>query len=77
MPENRASGPQVSQIVLYTITPGTWYTAFVTDVSAATGLVRLSTFPPGGTVVDRQSVSYDGTGTVANTWRWPGVQTGL
>lgn len=76
MPENRASGPQISQTVLYTITPGTAYTAIVTAVSASTGLVRLTTFPPGGTVVDRDSVSYDGTGTVANTWRYPEILTG-
>jgi len=75
--ENKASGPQISQTVLYTITPGTAYTPFVTAVDATTGLVRLTTFPPGGTVVDRQSVSYDGTGTVANTWRYPDIQTGI
>lgn len=77
MAENKTSGPQIGQQVVYTITPGTGYTAFVTAVNATSGLVRLTTFPPGGSVVDREDVSYDGTGTVANTWLYPGLQTGL
>lgn len=77
MSENQASGPQVGQSVIYTQTATNWYPAIVVSVAATTGLVRLTTFPPGGTTADQQSVSYDGTGQVSNTWRWPNSLTGI
>lgn len=78
MAENRASGPQMGQDVIYTEVAGTtFYPAKVITISQAAGLVRLTCFPPGGTTTDKQNVSYDGTGTVSNTWRYPDSITGL
>jgi len=77
MAENQASGPQLGQSVLHCPTPGTGVPAIITDIAPTTGLVRLTTFPPGGTTVDQQNVQYDGTGTVANSWRYPGSLTGI
>lgn len=77
MPENRASGPQVGQNVIYTETATLFYPAVVVTVAQASGLARLTCFPPGGTTTDKQNVSYDWTGQVSNTWRYPGIQTGI
>lgn len=76
MPDNHASGPQMGQMVIYTETSTLFYPAIVTAISATTGLARLTTFAPGGSTTDKQSVSYDGTGVTANTWRWPDILTG-
>ena len=51
--------------------------AKVITVDATSGLVRLTAFPAGGTTTDKQNVSYDGTGTVSNTWRYPSTVSGL
>ncbi len=77
MAENRASGPQLGQDVYYTATPGSFVAAKITSIDATSGLVRLTTFPAGGTTADATSVQYDGTGTVANSWRYPDTITGI
>lgn len=76
MAENRAGGPYIGQDVIYTPTAGTMYAAKITAISATTGLVRLTTFPPGGTTVDQTSVQYDGTRVVTNSWSYPDLVTG-
>ena len=77
MPENRASGPHMGQDVIYTETATLFYPAKIITVNATNGLVRLTAFPAGGTTTDKQNVSYDGTGTVSNTWRYPNTISGL
>ncbi len=77
MAENRASGPQVGQTVIYTATATNFYPAMIVSVNASSGLVRLTTFAPGGTTADQQNVSFDGTGTVSGTWRYPDLQAGI
>lgn len=78
MAENRASGPHVSQTVIYSPSAGVTYAATVTAVNAVNGLVRLNVFPPGGTITDAQNVPYDDTRNVKfPSWSWPGPQTGL
>lgn len=77
MAENKASGPFVGQMVVYTETSTSFYPAIVTSVSASTGLIRLTTFAPGGSTADAQSVGYDGTGQASGSWRWPDNITGL
>lgn len=77
MAENRASGPQLGQDVYYTPTAGTVHAAKITSVAAATGLVALTTFPPGLTPGTASSVPYDGTGVVAPSWRYPDTIAGL
>jgi hypothetical protein len=77
MAENRTSGPMIGQTVIYTQTSSNFYPAFITSVAQASGLVRLTTFPPGGTTPDQQNVSYDGTGVISGTWRYPDNLTGI
>lgn len=78
MAENQASGPHVGQTVIYSPSLGTTYPAIVTAVAAGTGLVRLTTFPPGGTTADQQNVPYDYTRNVKfPSWSYPGGQTGI
>lgn len=77
MAENRANGPTVGLMVVYTQVSGTFYPALITAVNQTSGLVRLTTFPPGGTTPDQQNVSFDDTGQTSNSWRWPDVGTGL
>jgi hypothetical protein len=77
MAENRASGPHMGQDVIYTETASLFYPAKVITVANTTGLVRLTAFPAGGTTTDKQNVSFDGNGTVSNTWRYPNTISGL
>ncbi len=77
MAENRASGPQVGQTVIYTASSSSNYPAIIVSVSATTGLVRLTTFPPGGTTADQQSVPFDPTGVTAGSWRYPDTLAGI
>jgi hypothetical protein len=77
MAENRASGPQLGQMVIFTQTQTIFYPAIIVSIERVTGLVRLTTFPAGGTTPDQQNVSYDGTGAVSGTWRYPDVGTGI
>ena len=76
MAENRASGPKQAQTVIYTAS-GVSIPALVISVDKTTGLVRLTTFPAGGTTADQQNVSYDNTRTVSGTWSYPDGQTGI
>jgi hypothetical protein len=76
MAENRANGPFIGMQCIYTQTAAVFYPALVVSVAQPSGLVRLTTFPPGGTTPDQQNVSYDGSGLVSNTWRFPDVGTG-
>jgi hypothetical protein len=62
MAENRASGPQLGQMVIFTQTQTIFYPAIIVSIDRVTGLARLTTFPAGGTTPDQQNVSYDGTG---------------
>jgi hypothetical protein len=77
MAENQAAGPQMCQSVIYTETATNTYPAIVIAVAAASGLVRLTTFAPGGATADQQNVSFDPTGTVSGTWRYPDGLTGI
>jgi hypothetical protein len=47
MAENRASGPQLGQMVTQTQT--IFYPAIIVNIDSASGLVRLTAFPAGGT----------------------------
>lgn len=76
MAETRTTGPYIGQQVIYTQTAANFYPAIITSIAAGSGLVRLTTFAPGGSTADQQNVSYDGTGTVSGTWRYPDVGTG-
>lgn len=67
----------MGQDVIYTETATLFYPAKVITVTQVAGLVRLTCFPPGGTTTDKQDVSYDGTGQVSNTWRYPENLTGI
>jgi hypothetical protein len=77
MAEDRASGPQMGQMVIFTQTQVTFYPAIVVSIDRISGLVRLTAFPPGGTTPDQQNVSYDGTGVESNSWRYPDIGTGI
>jgi hypothetical protein len=75
MPENQMAGqPHLGQTVRYyngTIT----LPAIVYAVSHL-GLPSLSILN-GATVTGATNVPYDNTATVANTWSWPSIQSGL
>jgi hypothetical protein len=45
MAENRASGPQLGQMVIFTQTQTIFYPAIIVSIDRVTGLVRLTTFP--------------------------------
>jgi hypothetical protein len=69
MPYNPMSGPKIGIIAVYNESPGFFYPAMVTAVDKNTGLVELTTFPPGLGAVDRQNVRSDQDGIASNTWR--------
>jgi hypothetical protein len=77
MGQLETAGPQIGQMVIYTVTASNFYPALIVSVNTTNGLVRLTTFAPGGGGTDQQNVQYDGSGVTANSWRYPDVGTGL
>jgi hypothetical protein len=76
MPQNRASGPQIGQTVIYTETSSTFYPAIIVAVNSD-GTVRLTAFPAGGTTTDQNNKKNDANGTVSGTWRYPDQVSGI
>jgi hypothetical protein len=67
---NQLAGPVVGYTVVYNEFTGFFYPAIITAVDRFTGLIELTTFPPGLGAVDRQSVRSDEDGLASNTWRF-------
>jgi hypothetical protein len=57
MAENRASGPQLGQMVIFTQTQTIFYPAIIVSIDRVTGLVRLTTFPAVSRFAGRQPLT--------------------
>jgi len=73
MPANECSGPKLSQLVFYLDATFGKIPAMITQVNATTGLVTLTTFPPGVAPQNQTSSQYDYTGTIVGSWRYPEI----
>ena len=77
MGQLETAGPQVGLTVIYQASPTSFYPALITSVNQTTGLVQLTTFPPGGTTANVPGAQYDATGTISGSWRFPDIGTGI
>ena len=70
----KTSGPHKRQIVIYNDAVYGPIPAMITAVNATTGLITITTFPPGvAPDFSHSAVSYDYTGANTGTWRYEEV----
>jgi hypothetical protein len=69
----KTSGPKLRQIVIYNDATYGNIAAMITAVSQTTGLISLTTFPPGVSPQAQSNVSQDYTGATVGSWRYEEV----
>ena len=69
----KTSGPKLRQIIIYNDATYGNIPAIITAVAATTGLISLTTFPPGVPPQNQTGVSQDYTGATVGSWRYEEV----
>ena len=73
MANTKTSGPKLRQIIIYNDAVYGNIAALITGVNASTGLVSLTTFPPGVAPQNQSNVSQYYRGVTVGTWRYEEV----
>ncbi len=63
-------GPKVTQLIMYNDSVYGSVAAMITAVAAGTGLISVTTFPPGASPQTYTGVQYDYTGSIVGSWHY-------